>query len=106
MKNRAAYCASKGAVTQLTRAMALDHAREGIRVNCVCPSIVETELVARLFTSQPDPVAARRERAEQIPLGRIGTPEDVANLVLFLASDESSWITGAALPLDGGLSAY
>lgn len=106
MKNRAAYCASKGAVTLLTKAMALDHAAEGIRINCICPSLVETELVAGLFTSQPDPQAARRARIEQIPIGRLGRPEDVAQLALFLASDESSWITGAALPLDGGLSAY
>lgn len=106
MKNRAAYCASKGAVVMLTKAMALDHAHENIRVNCVCPSIVDTELVQSLFTSQPDPEAARRARREQIPLGRIGQPEDVAQAVLYLASSESSWITGAALPLDGGLSAY
>lgn len=106
MKNRVAYCASKGAVVMLTKAMALDHAHENIRVNCVCPSIVDTELVQSLFTSQPDPEAARRARREQIPLGRIGQPEDVAQAVLYLASSESSWTTGAALPLDGGLSAY
>jgi NAD(P)-dependent dehydrogenase (short-subunit alcohol dehydrogenase family) len=106
MKNRAAYCASKGAVTLLTKAMALDHAAEGVRVNCICPSLVETELVQGLFTSQPDPKAARQVRVEQIPLGRLGKPEDVASLALFLASEESSWITGAAIPLDGGLSAY
>jgi NAD(P)-dependent dehydrogenase (short-subunit alcohol dehydrogenase family) len=106
MKNRAAYCASKGGVTLLTKAMALDHAGDGIRINCICPSIVETELVQGLFTSQPDPEAARRARMDLIPLGRLGQPEDVASLALFLASDESSWITGAAFPLDGGLSAY
>jgi NAD(P)-dependent dehydrogenase (short-subunit alcohol dehydrogenase family) len=106
MKNRAAYCASKGAVSSLTKAMALDHAADGIRVNCVCPSIVDTELVQGLFTSQPDPEAARRARMAQIPLERLGQPEDVANFALFLASDESSWITGATFPLDGGLSAY
>lgn len=106
MRNRAAYCAAKGGVTLLTKAMALDHAREGIRVNCICPSIVDTELVQSLFSSQPDPEAARRSRAEGLPLGRFGQPEDVANLAVYLASDESSWMTGAALPLDGGLSAY
>lgn len=106
MKKRAAYCASKGAVTLLTKAMALDHAHEGIRINCICPALVETDLVASLFTQQPDPEAARRARREQIPLGRLGRPEDVAELAVFLASDESSWITGAAFPLDGGLSAY
>ncbi len=106
MKNRAAYCASKGAVAQLTKALALDHAEDGIRVNCICPAVVETELVQGLFTSQPDPAAARRAREATIPLGRIGQPDDVAGFAVFLASDESSWITGATFPLDGGLSAY
>ena len=106
MKQRAAYAASKGGVTILTKAMALDHAGEGIRVNCICPAIVETELVARLFAKQPDPDTLRRERTGQIPLGRLGRPEDVAYLALFLASEESAWLTGAALPLDGGLTAY
>ncbi len=106
MQQRAAYCAAKGGVTSLTRAMAMDHARDGIRVNCVCPAIVETELVQQLFASHPDPEALWNSRIAQIPLGRVGRPEDVARLVLFLASEESSWLTGAALPLDGGLTAY
>ncbi|MBI3668943.1 MAG: glucose 1-dehydrogenase [Acidobacteria bacterium] len=106
MKQRAAYVASKGGVTQLSKAMALDHAHEGIRVNCICPAIVETELVRELFAQQTDPEALRRKRIEQIPLGRMGRPEDVAQMALFLASEESSWLTGAALPLDGGLTAY
>ncbi len=106
MKQRAAYAASKGGVTQLTRAMALDHAHEGIRINCICPAIVETELTRDLFAQQKDPEALRQKRIEQIPLGRMGRPEDVAQMALFLASDESSWLTGAALPLDGGLTAY
>jgi NAD(P)-dependent dehydrogenase (short-subunit alcohol dehydrogenase family) len=106
MKNGAAYCASKGGVTLLTKAMALDHAADGIRVNCICPAIVETELLDELWAKTPDPEASRRRRAEQIPLGRFGTPRDVARMALFLASDESSWVTGAALPLDGGFTAY
>jgi len=106
MRKRAAYAASKGGVTTLTKAMALDHAREGIRVNCICPAIVETELVQGLFSSEADPEALRQVRREQIPLGRMGQPEDVARLALFLASDESVWLTGTALPLDGGYSAY
>ncbi len=106
MKNRAAYCASKGGVTMLTKAMALDHAHEGVRVNCICPSIVETELVRGLFDASPEGEAARRARIAGIPLGRIGQPEDVAELAVYLASKESSWVTGAAIPLDGGLSAY
>jgi NAD(P)-dependent dehydrogenase (short-subunit alcohol dehydrogenase family) len=105
-KERAAYCASKGGVTMLTKAMALDHAHENIRVNCICPAIVETDLVRGLFDSAPDGEALRRARASLIPLGRMGSPEDVAEMAVFLASRESSWMTGAAIPLDGGLSAY
>jgi NAD(P)-dependent dehydrogenase (short-subunit alcohol dehydrogenase family) len=105
MKNRAAYCASKGAVTMLTKAMALDHAHEKIRVNCICPSLVETEMVASLFPDTPEGRAMRESRVSGIPIGRIGKPADVAELAVFLASDESSWLTGVAIPLDGGLSA-
>ncbi|MCL4522518.1 MAG: SDR family oxidoreductase [Acidobacteria bacterium] len=106
MKNRAAYTASKGGVIALTKAMALDHAHENIRVNCICPTIVETELVENLFSSQPNPEAARQARRDMLPVGRLGKPEDVAHLAVYLASDESSFVTGAALPLDGGLTAY
>lgn len=106
MKGRAAYAASKGGVTMLTKAMALDHAHERIRVNCICPSIVETELVQGLFDQAPDREAAIRMRKAMIPLGRLGQPEDVAQMAVFLASEESSWLTGAAIALDGGLTAY
>ncbi|MCL5286831.1 MAG: SDR family oxidoreductase [Acidobacteria bacterium] len=106
MKNRAAYTASKGGVIALTKAMALDHAHENIRVNCICPTIVETELVENLFSSQPNPEAARQARRDMLPVGRLGKPEDVERLAVYLASDESSFVTGAALPLDGGLTAY
>ncbi len=106
MKKRAAYCAAKGGVLLLTRAMALDHAHERIRFNCICPGLVETELVRGLFTGTPEHEALLRQRIEQIPLGRAGQPEDVAQLAVFLASEESSWITGAALSLDGGFTAY
>jgi meso-butanediol dehydrogenase/(S,S)-butanediol dehydrogenase/diacetyl reductase len=105
MKDRAAYCASKGGVTLLTKAIALDHAHENVRSNCICPSIVETELVQGLFVSK-EGKALRQARIGQIPLGRMGRPEDVAEMAVFLASEESSWLTGAAVPLDGGLSAY
>jgi NAD(P)-dependent dehydrogenase (short-subunit alcohol dehydrogenase family) len=105
-KERAAYCTSKGGVTMLTKAMALDHAHENIRVNCICPAIVETDLVRGLFDSAPDGEALRRTRAALIPLGRMGRPEDVAEIAVFLASRESAWMTGATVPLDGGLSAY
>ena len=106
-KERAAYCAAKGGVTLLTKAMALDHAEEKIRVNCICPSIVETPLGAASMTgSGLNLDEARRLRAREIPLGRLGKPEDVAELAVYLASDESSWVTGAAWPIDGGLTAY
>jgi NAD(P)-dependent dehydrogenase (short-subunit alcohol dehydrogenase family) len=106
MKNRAAYCTSKGAVTMLTKAMALDHAHENIRVNCICPSLVETEMVQSLFPGTPEGRALRELRLAGIPLGRMGKPADVAELAVYLASQESSWLTGVAIPLDGGLSAY
>jgi meso-butanediol dehydrogenase / (S,S)-butanediol dehydrogenase / diacetyl reductase len=106
MQNRAAYCASKGGVTLLTKAMALDHAHENVRVNCICPSIVETELVKGLFDDSPQGKVLRKAREGTIPLGRFGKPIDVAELAVFLASEESSWITGAAIPLDGGLTAF
>ena len=105
LKQRAAYCASKGGVTLLTKAMALDHAQENIRVNCICPALVETEMATGAISRMPDPAAYRRLRESQIPIGRIGLPEDIANLALYLASDESSWMTGVAIPLDGGVTA-
>jgi meso-butanediol dehydrogenase / (S,S)-butanediol dehydrogenase / diacetyl reductase len=105
IKQRAAYCASKGGVTMLTKAMALDHAVEKIRVNCICPALVETEMALGGMARMPDPAAYRKLRESQIPMGRAGRPEDVAQLAVFLASDESSWMTGNALPLDGGSTA-
>jgi NAD(P)-dependent dehydrogenase (short-subunit alcohol dehydrogenase family) len=100
-RNRVAYSASKGAVLAMTRAMALDHAAEKIRVNCICPGIVETELVAKFNTDEN----VRRQRLAMHPVGRFGQPEDVAGLAVFLASDESAWITGTAQTVDGGYSA-
>ena len=104
MKKRAAYCASKGGLTLLTKAIAIDHGHENIRANCICPSIVETDLVSELFKT-PDGERAKNERLATIPLGRFGRPNDIAGLAVFLASDESSWLTGAAIPVDGGLTA-
>lgn len=105
MKRRLAYAASKGGVVQLTKALALDHAAEKIRVNCICPALVDTPMGRVAVEQAADPAAELARRAAQIPLGRVGTPEDVARLALFLASDASSWITGAAFPLDGGFTA-
>ncbi len=101
-KNRVAYSASKGAVTLLTKAMALDHAHEQIRVNCICPGIVETEMVAEFIGNAPNSIEERKVREALHPLGRFGQPADVAGLAVFLASDEAKWITGAAMPVDGG----
>ncbi|PYT80852.1 MAG: hypothetical protein DMG40_11370 [Acidobacteria bacterium] len=106
MKDRAAYCASKGGVTLLTKAMALDHAHENVRVNCICPSIVETELVKGLFDDSEQGRRLKQSRVGTIPLGRFGKPADVAEVAVFLASEESSWLTGTAIPLDGGLTAF
>jgi meso-butanediol dehydrogenase / (S,S)-butanediol dehydrogenase / diacetyl reductase len=105
LKQRAAYCASKGGMTMLTKAMALDHAAEQIRVNCICPALVETEMALSAMQRMPDPAAYRKQRESQIPLGRAGTPEEVAQLAVFLASDESAWMTGNAIALDGGTTA-
>ncbi len=101
-RSRAAYSASKGAVIALTKSMALDFAPEQIRVNCICPGIVETELVADFIRNAPDPELAKKRRTELHPLGRFGQPSDIANMAVYLASDESVWVTGAAMPVDGG----
>src|SRR5258708_12706354 len=90
----------------LTKAMALDHAHENVRVNCICPSIVETELVRGVFDESERGQALRKARIATIPLGRIGQPADVAEMAGFLASEESSWLTGAAIPLDGRIFTY
>jgi NAD(P)-dependent dehydrogenase (short-subunit alcohol dehydrogenase family) len=105
IKDRAAYCASKGGVTLLTKAMALDHAHENIRVNCICPSVIETDLVKGVFDGSEQGAAWKKARLATIPLGRLGRPEDVAEMAVYLASDESAWLTGGALPLDGGVTA-
>lgn len=101
-RNRAAYAPSKGAVILLTKSMAIDHGHENIRVNAVCPSFVETELTEAILSKMEDPDAIRRERIAAHPIGRLGKPEDIAGLVVYLASDESAWTTGAILPVDGG----
>lgn len=101
-RNRAAYAASKGAVVLLTKSMAIDYGAENIRVNAVCPSFIETDLTAEVLRRAPDPAAVRRERIGVHPLGRLGKPEDIAGLAVYLASDQSAWVTGAALPVDGG----
>src|SRR6478609_2148926 len=100
-RNRVAYSASKGAVMAMTKAMALDHAAENIRVNCICPGIVATEMVAKFSTDE----SVRRQRVAMHPMGRFGQPSEVAGAAVFLASDESQWTTGSVLTIDGGYSA-
>ncbi len=98
----AAYCAAKAGVLNLTRAMAIDHGADNIRVNCVCPGDIDTPMLAserRQLGQAPEQFM--REAAER-PLHRVGTPEDVAHAVLFLVSDMAAWITGACLVVDGG----
>ncbi len=97
-----AYGTSKGAIIQLTRSMAKDHARQGVRVNAVCPGDTDTAMLRREAGDSPARLA---ELGEAIPLGRLGRPEDVAAAIAFLASDDAAFITGAALPVDGGNSA-
>lgn len=98
---RAAYVASKGAVTNLTRGMALDYAQDNIRVNCICPGFVETPLVAGVVRTPEE----YQKLADKHPLRRLGQPEEIAYGALYLASDESAFVTGIALPIDGGYTA-
>ena len=101
----AAYCATKGAVHALTRAMACDHGPEGIRVNAICPGYIDTPMLAQFVPDGVDPDDARAEAERVHPLRTIGTPTDMANLVHWLASDEARYATGQLWVLDGGLSA-
>jgi NAD(P)-dependent dehydrogenase (short-subunit alcohol dehydrogenase family) len=94
---RAAYCASKGGMVTLTEAMAMDHAKDKIRVNCICPGPTRTPMVD---TSTPEKLAHYKTR---VPIGRIGEPEDIAYAAVYLASDQASMVTAAILPVDGGM---
>lgn len=105
IRDRLAYCTTKFAVVGLTKAMALDHARQGVRVNCVCPGRVETPFVTARLREYPDPEAAYREMASTQAVGRMASADEIAGAILYLASDEAAFITGSALIIDGGWSA-
>lgn len=105
MRDRLAYCATKFAVVGMTKSMALDHAKEGIRVNCICPARVETPFVTARLQEYPDPKKAYEEMSATQAVGRMGKPEEIAAAALYLASDEAKFITGSALIIDGGWSA-
>ena len=104
VKNRAAYSASKGGVIALTKSMAIDYVEDNIRVNSVCPGTVDSPSLQKRLESLPDPAAARRDFISRQPMKRFGRAEEIANAVLFLCSDESSFITGIELIVDGGMS--
>ncbi len=95
-----AYTASKGGMISLTKSLAVQYAKQGIRANAICPGPIETPLLRKLWTSEEE----RSKRLNRIPLGRFGAPEDIVYLALYLASDETSWTTGAAMVVDGGIT--
>jgi len=101
----AAYNATKGAVTQLTRSMALEYAAQGIRVNAICPGTIETPMVDALFDGMPDRDAAEELFKSFHPIGRLGKPDEIAHSVLFLCDDNVGFMTGAMLSVDGGWGA-
>jgi meso-butanediol dehydrogenase / (S,S)-butanediol dehydrogenase / diacetyl reductase len=105
LKDRAAYCASKGAVIAFTRQVAVQYAGTGVRANCICPGTVDSPWVGRLLAEAEDPVAARGSLVARQPMGRLGTSIEVATAALYLASDDASFMTGSELVIDGGLLA-
>jgi 2-keto-3-deoxy-L-fuconate dehydrogenase len=102
VKDRIAYCTTKFAVVGFTKCLALDHALDGIRANCICPGRVETPFVRARINEYPDPEKAYREMAETQVIGRMGKPEEIAAAALYLASDEAAFVTGTALMIEGG----
>ncbi|MGI8880843.1 MAG: SDR family NAD(P)-dependent oxidoreductase [Jatrophihabitans sp.] len=105
LPNRASYCASKGAVIALTKQVAVQWARAGIRCNCICPGTVDSPWVARLTEEADDPIARRAELIARQPMGRLGQPEEIAQAALYLASDAAAFVTGTSLVIDGGIVA-
>jgi NAD(P)-dependent dehydrogenase (short-subunit alcohol dehydrogenase family) len=105
VRDRLAYCTTKFAVVGLTKALAIDHAHQGVRINCICPARVETPFVQARLAEYPDPEQARREISVTQPVGRMGRPDEIAAAALYLASDEAAFVTGEALVIDGGWNA-
>ena len=105
IKGQVAYNVSKAGMIALTRSCAVDLAEKGIRVNCVCPGTTDTPLVQEAVARAPDPAAARRHLEEVRPLNRLGTPEEIASAIVYLASREAGYATGAILSIDGGYTA-
>lgn len=105
IRDRAAYCASKGAVAALTRAMALDHVADNIRINAVAPGTIDSPYFQDMFAKSPRAAELRRELEGRQAMNRLGQPEEIANGMLFLASDESSFMTGSVMMIDGGMTA-
>jgi NAD(P)-dependent dehydrogenase (short-subunit alcohol dehydrogenase family) len=102
---QAAYAAAKAGVIMLTKCMAIDGARDGIRVNAVAPGFVATPMLERYLAAQDDPAAARAGVEAMHPLGRLGAPRDIADAFVYLVSDEACWVTGTTLAVDGGFTA-
>ncbi len=98
----AGYCATKAGIIGLTKAMAIDHGHEGVRVNCICPGYIDAGLAEGYFQSQADPARARQEAGKLHALWRIGKPEEVGRVAVFLASEDASFVTGASIVVDGG----
>lgn len=99
-----AYSAAKGGIIALTKTLAVELAPDNIRVNCICPGAIETPMLQRVLKKQGDPELIRTERVKSYPIGRFGKPEEIAQTALFLASDESSFMTGAVVAVDGGFT--
>lgn len=103
--NRAAYCAAKAGVVGLTKSVAVDYVGQNIRINAICPGTVDSPWIQKILSAQPDPVAERQRMVERQPMGRMGEPAEIARAALYLACDDSAFVTGTALIIDGGLTA-
>jgi dihydroanticapsin dehydrogenase len=101
---QAAYCAFKAGVVMLTKCLALDGAKHGVRANCVCPGMIETPMFEGILAEQPDPAGARAAAMGYHPIGRLGRPRDIADAFVYLASEDAAWVTGVALVVDGGFT--